>query len=188
MRTPRVKSLARGGFRGSPPRARRRPGPRLLAARESGITPACVGKTGRGRGSRRRRLDHPHVRGEDGATSTKVYRSYGSPPRAWGRRGRQVLHAPLRGITPTCVGKTASRSVRVTRCSDHPHVRGEDPLPAPTPRTRRGSPPRAWGRLTHGEVEDLSDRITPTCVGKTARQRRAGAPGPDHPHVRGEDV
>ena len=114
--------------------------------------------------------------------------SIGSPPRAWGRRGRRALaprpraaHPHVRGddaterdaergpvrLTPTCVGTTARSPPRPGAETAHPHVRGDDGHLDKLAAVQTGSPPRAWGRRA------------------SHRGRRAAAPA--HPHVRGDD-
>ena len=89
--------------------------------------------------------------------------------------------------TPTCVGKTCQRTVRGFPRKKHPHVRGED-LYRMNGRVAIGeTPPRAWGRQLVGLQSFHSQRNTPTCVGKTARNRNRNGNIGKHPHVRGED-
>ena len=119
---------------GSPPRAwggrtTTPPPPQLLR-----LTPTCVGRTIYRRARRRPRAAHPHVRGED--------------PPIPGRGG------DVYWLTPTCVGRTSRhRSPPATR-SAHPHVRGEDDQLAHQRHKSRGSPPRAWGGLSHALHRD----------------------------------
>ncbi|SWN06886.1 Domain of uncharacterised function (DUF2825) [Klebsiella pneumoniae] len=117
--------------------------------------------------SSRQSKKHPHVRGEDSASTNSGTRSRETPPRAWGRLHKAVRHRRHHGNTPTCVGKTL-------------------PLPLKCI-SETETPPRAWGRHLWQELIPLRQGNTPTCVGKTsgiaAAVRRQGK----HPHVRGED-
>ena len=151
------------------------------------ITPTCVGRTRRARAPGRRGADHPHVRGEDTATSEDQTDNIGSPPRAWGGRRSSRRRCRSHRITPTCVGRTHASCSPVSARADHPHVRGEDDGRTPGAGARLGSPPRAWGGPARPYASARRSRITPTCVGRTTRSRRRPRAGRDHPHVRGED-
>ena len=69
---------------------------------------------------------HPHVRGEDFASSPNEVQQEETPPRAWGRQELQRAELELAGNTPTCVGKTAGGERAAGSRWKHPHVRGED--------------------------------------------------------------
>src|SRR5437867_13074694 len=89
--------------------------------------------------------------------------------------------------TPTCVGRTASRSVPDPRSPEHPHMRGEDvPL-----RLRLhpviGTPPHAWGGHCYKTRSRRTARNTPTCVGRTPERLKFASCLMEHPHMRGED-
>ena len=110
---------------------------------------------------------HPHVRGEDGTTTSRPRSPRGSPPRAWGGRRRWAWSPSSPRLTPTCVGRTYLVLGRETGCTAHPHVRGED-----------STVQRACG---------CHRRLTPTCVGRTRLYMMSLTFGSAHPHVRGED-
>src|SRR5690606_41022461 len=91
----------------------------------------------------------------------------GSPPRVWGKRwSSNYASLPCR-FTPTRVGKT-NRLVRYSSMNTvHPHACGENfPFLLNNPRSV-GSPPRVWGKHVKQLLYRLSDRFTPTRVGKT---------------------
>ena len=176
-------------FPGSPPRAWGRRGSARRCTGRPRFTPTCVGTTMRPRSAcqtssgspprawGRRSAScpcpsstpvHPHVRGDDRDRRQVVTSRRGSPPRAWGRPGLHVsthcavqVHPHVRGddelqavpsvfclrFTPTCVGTTLGRLFLLGK--------------------RRGSPPRAWGRLAPGRKFDPGPGFTPTCVGTT---------------------
>ena len=152
-----------------------------------GNTPTCVGKTGVVTTAMRPTWKHPHVRGEDAWSADHVALWAETPPRAWGRHqmGGEYLFGD--GNTPTCVGKTHRIQGRSKALRKHPHVRGEDDAWAATWGIRQETPPRAWGRLAVGVTAGATPRNTPTCVGKTWRQRQRPVHWRKHPHVRGED-
>ena len=91
-------------------------------------------------------------------------------------------------ITPTCVGRTFSRTSGRHRSADHPHVRGEDSGSVDPRSPAKGSPPRAWGGRPEHDGGEVAHRITPTCVGRTPCPRCPCPSRTDHPHVRGEDA
>ena len=154
---------------GSPPRAwGGRATPRSVGA-PSRLTPTCVGRTVRMRGIRPAPPAHPHVRGEDHQTSARRRLCCGSPPRAWGGRGQVRSRHRVRGLTPTCVGRTPLPPTTPRIGAAHPHVRGEDSLMGRPRSGARGSPPRAWGGRRWLGRSASASRLTPTCVGRTPR-------------------
>src|SRR4029079_2417382 len=97
----------------------------------------------------------PHARGDDAFITALSCLIDGSPPRAWGRRGRDGLAALGLRFTPTRVGTTPRRWRCLTTATVHPHARGDDDVL----------------QLLLG----LTTRFTPTRVGTTSS--RAGAGG-----------
>ena len=91
---------------GSPPRMRGKGQPLYIVVSESGITPACAGK------SLVRELllivsrDHPRVCGEKARTLIVQDEPQGSPPRMRGKVVHKALILLRRGITPACAGKS----------------------------------------------------------------------------------
>ena len=136
------------------------------------FTPTCVGTTGTGRsmyfisfgspprawGQRPARWCtpllssvHPHVRGDNDFTQSRVW--------------------PRRGFTPTCVGTTCQSRCQPPRLSVHPHVRGDNARRCPDGLPPGGSPPRAWGQPKRDSGSYWPGRFTPTCVGTTLATR-----------------
>ncbi len=177
-----------GGVSGTSPRAWGKPiGKRaeFLAFRN---IPTCVGKTLRWRDASRRSAEHPHVRGENLCGVQVRGQRRGTSPRAWGKpEARSAAWAEQRNI-PTCVGKTSSGKSSSVVKPEHPHVRGENRLTRLNILRIVGTSPRAWGKHQHLHCGVVRPRNIPTCVGKTLRQGRSGCPGPEHPHVRGENI
>ena len=112
-----------------------------------GNTPTCVGKT----------RWHP----------LRIADERETPPRAWGRRDREIA-----AFTPI---------------EKHPHVRGEDVQLVKDKDTDRETPPRAWGRRTDVKCRVGCCRNTPPCVGKTPASKASATVRRKHPHVCGED-
>ncbi len=151
-------------------------------------TPTCVGRTAFARPSRRQSAEHPHVRGEDVASSGSSPTYSGAPPRAWGgRHGGPPQGHPHRS-TPTCVGRTQGWPGPACSRPEHPHVRGEDIPRCPLYCPSSGAPPSAWGGRGDVARDGHVERSTPTCVGRTPRSRWRFRRTAEHPHVRGEDA
>ena len=110
-----------------------------------------------------------------------------TPPRAWGRHGRQQRQPPKDRNTPTGVGKTTKKGGDEKPVRKHPHGRGEDDKKNARPQIGRETPPRAWGRLTCCRGYGSIARNTPTGVGKTRRLWLRHSRIKKHPHGRGED-
>ena len=127
---------------------------------------------------------HPHVRGDGGPDSEFRADAFGSPPRAWGRRGSWSRPTSSSRFTPTCVGTAQEPSFSVRGVTVHPHVRGDGELKKRIAPYLGGSPPRAWGRPGHRGRACRAHRFTPTCVGTALLP----SPSPVHPHVRGDGV
>ena len=172
---------------GSPPHARGR----LLAVthpdKQTGITPACAGKTSPRVPARRWRRDHPRMRGEDGKISAGKSDISGSPPHARGRLNRWLGGMPKDWITPACAGKTFVNWVSDCTVPDHPRMRGEDLCLMLFRMPRAGSPPHARGRRAVEHDRRVDGGITPACAGKTFRTTAPPPAAPDHPRMRGED-
>ena len=172
---------------GSPPHARGRRAGFLHRSCRPRITPACAGKTCPPRGFRRRRSDHPRMRGEDVYFGLEVVDCRGSPPHARGRRRPFVLRDKNRRITPACAGKTIRSTVSTGSLTDHPRMRGEDFRWRRCLSGLRGSPPHARGRRRNLVSMFVWRGITPACAGKTSPHKAQQFWNPDHPRMRGED-
>ena len=167
----RVHGLPLRRSLGSPPRAWGRHKPHLASLLADRFTPTCVGKTASACAPAHGTPVHPHVRGEDAHYQPRKTRTFGSPPRAWGRLLPVADSPPHDRFTPTCVGKTSGLRLGARGCSVHPHVRGEDITGSDRPCATSGSPPRAWGRPCQVGLSLRCLRFTPTCVGKTGGRR-----------------
>ena len=96
-------------FEGSPPRVRGKVVLDLQAVKDSGITPACAGKSLLLGDKHRTAQDHPRVCGEKCGITSRTSWEKGSPPRV---RGKDVVvkgHSSKEGITPACAGKRRER-------------------------------------------------------------------------------
>ena len=91
-----------------------------------GNTPTSVGKTSGKAFFDRVGEKHPHERGEDIFSSSRLIAVTETPPRAWGRHDGAQHRDLLPGNTPTSVGKTYCLQSGVLTFEKHPHERGED--------------------------------------------------------------
>jgi len=114
--------------RETPPRVWGRPSYSRWQYGQVRNTPTCVGKTAGGEKNLESVWKHPHVCGEDAHAIALLVFLRETPPRVWGRPGknRPGVHKPRN--TPTCVGKTHRPENDLRRGWKHPHVCGEDHL------------------------------------------------------------
>ena len=131
----------------TPPRAWGRPAFIRALSHHLRNTPTCVGKTYCSPLAAEYRRKHPHVRGEDNMSPTRIVMCVETPPRAWGRRCCSAAVIGDIRNTPTCVGKTIHQA---KDCG-----------------SMKETPPRAWGRQDFDKLRGLVFGNTPTCVGKT---------------------
>ena len=92
------------------------------------FTPTCVGTTSAKRQNRPAWSIHPHVRGDNSIALSLGSWVNDSPPRAWGQRSLPLRRARYLRFTPTCVGTTTPTGSATTRCTIHPHVRGDNAI------------------------------------------------------------
>ena len=92
---------------------------------QSGITPACAGKSRPEEHHLSDRGDHPRLCGEKAVLHKNRPFSPGSPPLVRGK-DTYVTYVPksLR-ITPACAGKRRTTSVSAFPLEDHPRLCGE---------------------------------------------------------------
>ena len=162
------RRCATTSIRGSPPHARGRQFAYLGVGDGGRITPACAGKTCRGRTPIGSASDHPRMRGEDSVC--------------------QKIHFHTVRITPACAGKTRAIPVILSFSQDHPRMRGEDCVYRISGSCPTGSPPHARGRRSPCLRFSAWRGITPACAGKTRLTVLNPCPAADHPRMRGEDL
>ena len=91
---------------GSPPRVREKQCVVSTDLSNSGITPACAGKTPVSSFQRLMVRDHPRVCGKNKDILRPFFLILGSPPRVREKPGKFKLEDGSTGITPACAGKT----------------------------------------------------------------------------------
>ena len=138
-----IKSIGAG----SPPRVRGKRKIKTDPWVDTGITPACAGKTEMADGYRVREWDHPRVCGENSKQQRWAYTSSGSPPRVRGKLETTTLVVYFIRITPACAGKTQKSRGDFSFNTDHPRVCGENQNATNGTEQRVGSPPRVRGKL-----------------------------------------
>ncbi len=154
----------------------------------SGITPACAGKTRRSRVDEAIHEDHPRVCGENPRLCARIFEPEGSPPRVRGKpRYCSRLSFKLR-ITPACAGKTHSPPRKALARKDHPRVCGENHTKGGHRNEKIGSPPRVRGKQPFEQCVANEVRITPACAGKTPKRSISLNVTGDHPRVCGENL
>ncbi len=110
---------------GSPPHTRGIPYGLLRLSCVLRITPAYAGNTRADYFKKRRKEDHPRIRGEYSASTSTLASFTGSPPHT---RGIQLISKSLQShirITPAYAGNTIPFVVFSIMRKDHPRIRGE---------------------------------------------------------------
>ena len=173
---------------GSSPHTRGARGRHYRLVRGLRIIPAYAGSTPLLRGLRRRRSDHPRIRGEHLMKYGLVIEAAGSSPHTRGARGQLAGRANDGRIIPAYAGSTNAGRERRRPGRDHPRIRGEH-LPQSAMMTYlTGSSPHTRGALRLQMTEFLRMRIIPAYAGST--QARSASPWRwrDHPRIRGEHM
>ena len=171
---------------GSPPRVRGKDDKDNAEMKNTGITPACAGKSHGITKLSTNDKDHPRVCGEKNFDVAQQQVVQGSPPRVRGKAAVQSDEDGAGGITPACAGKRTTPPQRACAIWDHPRVCGEKDSSAPPRAEIPGSPPRVRGKVALAIIPLRGNGITPACAGK----RRHLSPNQryqrDHPRVCGE--
>ena len=91
---------------GSPPHVRGKGNNHSKRCRDSGITPACAGKSLCRLLNRLLPMDHPRMCGEKLRRRSSPAGNLGSPPHVRGKGTARVPGVSTNGITPACAGKS----------------------------------------------------------------------------------
>ncbi len=140
-----ARASARKGNPGSPPLAWGIPPARLSMEIIGRFTPTRVGNTQCRVMIYCTLSVHPHSRGEYSTIGVVLPAADGSPPLAWGIRGKPPNRWMRSWFTPTRVGNTRIGQGRIVTLPVHPHSRGEYSLRDRPVSSYSGSPPLAWG-------------------------------------------
>ena len=176
------------GSMGSSPHARGALRGAVSGLLDGGIIPACAGSTGRSTARRAGCRDHPRMRGEHRPGGLACHFTQESSPHARGAHGRHPSGRAAGGIIPACAGSTETRSSGLTRCWDHPRMRGEHDERSRPPSHAVGSSPYARGAPSSVKYPLPPGRIIPACAGSTRRTSRRAYGRRDHPRMRGEHI
>ncbi len=169
-----------------------------------GSPPACVGNTSKHGLTGKKKVVHPHVRGEYALVSSSARSGInGSPPRAWGIRSGPTRRSSIVQFTPTCVGNdgetvdwdsvgsphvrgnTNAKRQGMPMRSVHPHVRGDHISTAY--RARSVVHPHVRGEYATPRSDCLRlQRFTSRAWGIRERGKPANSRAAVYPHVRGE--
>ena len=171
---------------GSPPRMREKARQQEHLAAQSGITPACAGKSIIEATSRALNEDHPRMCGEKGGVLRRAPQRPGSPPHVRGKVGLRLIAAQDDGITPACAGKSEPPGSGLGASGDHPRMCGEKTKPQRVAPPKLGSPPHVRGKVSQFVDGCACHGITPACAGKRGFRSNQPVYPRDHPRVCGE--
>ena len=171
------------------------------------IIPAYAGSTAGPRGRRRRRGDHPRIRGEHGGGvlvdvpgavdhprirgehvgwAWEGVKLVGSSPHTRGAHAREHQTRRVHGIIPAYAGSTSGASDDGRPVRDHPRIRGEHDLPTAVGKVTWGSSPHTRGAPGCRGSSSSDSRIIPAYAGSTRSEYSIIVPFRDHPRIRGE--
>ena len=157
-----------------------RPGP--------GIIPAYAGSTPCGTLYREDYWDHPRIRGEHSAPSSRLPPSAGSSPHTRGARPGYRPRRTATGIIPAYAGSTPLGRLIWIALWDHPRIRGEHGRVLWGRCRGTGSSPHTRGALALQVAWEVIKRIIPAYAGSTLTTLRRRHSLPDHPRIRGEHL
>ena len=129
---------------------------------------------------------HPHIRGEYSFFFLAGQQPFGSSPHPWGIRIVHPIGDDRVRFIPTSVGNTCRRTLRSSRHSVHPHIRGEYGRKVHESWKTSGSSPHPWGIRTIIRIKWHVLRFIPTSVGNTKYKQHLFQGCAVHPHIRGE--
>ena len=139
----------------------------FLQVFETGITPACAGKTYIQQFQFKEYEDHPRVCGKNSSMANITPFKPGSPPRVREKQRIKVTVSHADRITPACAGKTACSCNRLARSQDHPRMCGKNNSVTGTINFNVGSPPRVREKPEAIICTNFGYGITPASAGKT---------------------
>ena len=156
--------------------------------RTPGIIPAYAGSTACPASTPGTARDHPRIRGEHVASTSKTRRGGGSSPHTRGAPCRRCSRRARWGIIPAYAGSTRQLHQLGHLLPDHPRIRGEHATNASSPIVTSGSSPHTRGAPYRRRHRRLSQRIIPAYAGSTQSLVYPKAFSWDHPRIRGEHV
>ena len=172
---------------GSSPRVRGKLCRSRYGSRNSGLIPACAGKTASWSSATSMTRAHPRVCGENASSRPSHERSAGSSPRVRGKHRLPCLRGTNRRLIPACAGKTWNGWKTSPTCPAHPRVCGENSPASMTSSPATGSSPRVRGKRAEVEGRRRVVGLIPACAGKTPVRGGDHFKPPAHPRVCGEN-
>ena len=176
-------------------RARQGSSPRMRGKRRrvrrvrltGGLIPAHAGKTFARVMTRVRHWAHPRACGENLSTGEEDIILAGSSPRMRGKRPRELVEIPPRGLIPAHAGKTDWDHLRAAGSWAHPRACGENNKADIIVTNPPGSSPRMRGKLWYFSKAQGEARLIPAHAGKTLWASSHRTTGPAHPRACGEN-
>ena len=119
------------------------------------------------RRGRRRRLDHPRIRGEHLRSSSAPSGMTGSSPHTRGARRPARRASASARIIPAYAGSTGAQKPFLLAFPDHPRIRGEHTIPASGGTRKPGSSPHTRGAQRAAPAKGKLHGIIPAYAGST---------------------
>ena len=135
---------------------------------DTGLIPACAGKTPRTLCTLCNPTAHPRMRGENAVCGRNLPCGVGSSPHARGKHPGSQRALPAVGLIPACAGKTWKKYYTGDAATAHPRMRGENNDTSRAEMQGRGSSPHARGKLARARRAAFCAGLIPACAGKTA--------------------
>ena len=173
---------------GSSPRVRGKHWGADGQSHDSGLIPACAGKTRNGNTFRPARRAHPRVCGENADTNERIATHKGSSPRVRGKPLLLLFGSGHGRLIPACAGKTPSSISSRTSIGAHPRVCGENNSGMVWTFSSSGSSPRVRGKPCPFPAACECGGLIPACAGKTAVGSAPWQTMGAHPRVCGENL
>ena len=159
--------MPRAGLSGSSPHTRGAPTKLQQTLYVPRIIPAYAGSTPPSARGRRRRMDHPRIRGEHWSHRFRRAQLRGSSPHTRGAPPSTETLSNGRRIIPAYAGSTSPSCPPSLRPSDHPRIRGEHQIHLNSTGDIRGSSPHTRGAPVAWTGNDVRERIIPAYAGST---------------------
>ena len=172
--------------RGTSPHARGPPDLDLRIEVRPGNIPACAGTTLVGSGIRRRRGEHPRMRGDHSKFALPPDYVTGTSPHARGPRIRCLNRLFVCGNIPACAGTTSPSARSRTQSWEHPRMRGDHFHCTTASTSKSGTSPHARGPLAIPKRYGLFPGNIPACAGTTPGLALKRDTPREHPRMRGD--
>ena len=130
-------------------------------------TPTRVGKSQSLAVPDKKDLGYSHSRGKKVILRSSNYSNGGTLPRVWEKANEELNFLALIRYTPTCVGKSVSRSRSSRSTRVHSHSRGKKYKQKFRRLIFIGTLPLAWEKDHPAYTQLHRNRYTPTRVGKS---------------------